>query len=111
MFHRSGRAIPHHLRPRLRPDYAVHRDSLLHHRGPRPHFGQELALAIITQFGLASLSASKRIVNAVIESIFNRIYDEVLKENPLYLEMSAVQLRRIVEILTIDDPDHGGNRR
>jgi hypothetical protein len=25
--------------------------------------------------------------------------------------VSAVQLRRIVEILTIDDPDHEGNRR
>jgi hypothetical protein len=66
-------------------------------------------LAIITQLGLASLSASKRIMNAVIEPIFSRIHDEVLKEKLPYLEMSAVQLRRIVEILTIDDPDHERN--
>jgi hypothetical protein len=72
------------------------------------HLGPEVALAVITQLGL---SASRRIVNAVIEPIFNRIYDEVLKEKLPYLEMSVVQLRRIVEILTIDDPDHGGNRR
>jgi hypothetical protein len=50
-------------------------------------------------------------VNAVIEPIFNRIYDEVFKEKLPYLEMSAVQLGRIVEILTIDDPDHERNRR
>jgi hypothetical protein len=43
-------------------------------------------------------------VNAIIEPIFNRIYDEVLKEKLLYLEMSAVQLRRIVEILTMMTP-------
>jgi hypothetical protein len=49
-------------------------------------------------------------VNAVTEPIFNRICDEVLKEKLLYLEMSAVQLRRIVEIFTIDDPDHERNR-
>jgi hypothetical protein len=54
------------------------------------HLGPEVALAIITQIELASLSASKRIVKAVIEPIFNRIYDEVLKEKLLYLEESAV---------------------
>jgi hypothetical protein len=43
-------------------------------------------------------------VNAVIEPIFNRIYDEVLKEKLLYLKMSAVQLRRVVEILTMMTP-------
>jgi hypothetical protein len=75
------------------------------------HLDPEVALAMITQFGLASLSASKRIVNAVIEPICNRMYDEVLKEKLVYLEMSAVQLRRIVEIITIDDPDHERNRR
>jgi hypothetical protein len=55
----------------------------------------------MTQLSLAWLSASKRIMNAVIEPIFNRIYDEMLKEKLLYLEMSAVQLRRIVEVLTM----------
>jgi hypothetical protein len=75
------------------------------------HLGPEVALAIITQLGLVSLSASKRIVNAVIEPIFNRRYDEVLKEKLLYLEMGAEQLMRIVDILTIDDPDQERNRR
>jgi hypothetical protein len=68
------------------------------------HLGPEVTLAIITQLGLVSLSASKRIVNAVIEPIFNRIYDEVLNEKLLYLEMRAVQLRRIVESLPMMTP-------
>jgi hypothetical protein len=38
----------------------------------------------VAQLWLVSLSASKRIVNAVIELIFNRIYDEVLKEKLPY---------------------------
>jgi hypothetical protein len=59
------------------------------------------AIAIITQLGIAQLAFSRRIANAILEPLFDDIYNGVLN-NPLpFLEMSDGELRRIVdEILT-----------
>jgi hypothetical protein len=57
----------------------------------------DVAIAIITQIGLPALAISARIVNAVIDPIFDYIYDNVLNDPLPYLEMSAAQLKRIVD--------------
>jgi hypothetical protein len=60
----------------------------------------ESASAIMSQLGLGSLASSSRIVPAVIDPIFGYIYDRVLDDRLPYLEMSAVELKEVVNVLT-----------
>jgi hypothetical protein len=60
----------------------------------------EAVATIISQIGLPSLLTSNRIVSAVIDPIFEHIYDIVLNDRLPYLEMSAEQLEQVIGILT-----------
>ena len=59
---------------------------------------------VILHIGMDSLICSKSIIRAVIDPVFEAIYEQVLCDPLPYLEMTQAQLDQVVELLTLAIP-------
>ena len=64
----------------------------------------EYAAEVIPHIGMESLLCSKSIIRAVIDPVFNAIYDQVIADNLPFLEMTTDQLDAVVKLLTLAVP-------